>query len=162
MAGKKKKSTSPGLLLKNKKAFHLYTIVERFEAGIALQGSEVKALREHNANFGDAFVRIINCEAFLESLHIGDYKPANRYNHAPQRTRRLLLKRREIERLIGKCREKGLTLVPLAIYLKGPWVKLEIGLARGKKLHDKRQDLADRDATREIARAMKERGRSAE
>jgi SsrA-binding protein len=151
---------APGpLLLKNKKAYHLFEILEKVEAGIELLGTEVKAIREKNVSFTDSFVRIEAGEAFLENLHIGVWTSASQFNHPPLRRRRLLLHKREIRKLGQKCAERGLTIVPLAIIVRGRWIKIELGLARGKKLHDKRESLSKKEAQRDIARALKERSR---
>jgi len=146
-------------LLKNKKAYHLYEILEKMEAGIELVGTEVKSVRAKNVGFTDAFISIRDGEAFLENLHIGVWEPASQFNHAPLRSRRLLLHKAEIRKLGQKCAEKGLTLVPLSLAARGRWIKMEIGLARGKKLHDKRDSLAEKQAKRDVERELKERFR---
>lgn len=142
------------IVAQNRKARHLYHILESVEAGLVLTGTEVKSLRNGRANLGDAYAVIEDGEAWLLNLHVSPYEQGNRANHEPLRRRKLLLSRREIRRLTGKTREKGLTLVPLRIYFKGGWAKVELGLAKGKKAHDKRDDMAKRDAEREMARAM--------
>lgn len=141
----------------NRKARHEYHIDETFEAGIALTGTEVKSLRAGKANLQDSYARIENVELLLYNMHISPYEQGNRFNHEPKRTRKLLMNKREIVRLLGKVREKGFTLVPLRLYFKNGWAKVEIALARGKKLYDKRDDIAARDAKREMERAVKNR-----
>lgn len=144
------------ILIKNKKARHEYFIEEVYEAGIALAGSEVKSIRSGKANITDAFVRIQNGEAYIHSMHISPYEKGSVYNMEPMRSRKLLLHKKEIVKLHSIVTQKGLTLVPLAVYLKKGLVKIEIGVARGKKLFDKRHSIAERDAERkkEIARKM--------
>jgi SsrA-binding protein len=143
----------------NRRATHDYHIEERFEAGVALQGSEVKSLREGKASLQDAYALVRNGEAFLVGVHIPPYLQASMMNHEPTRTRKLLLHRAEIRRLLGKTAEKGLTLVPLRMYFKGNKIKVEIGLARGKRSYDKRQSIAKREAEREMDRRRGERRR---
>lgn len=143
----------------NRKAHHDYTILDTFEAGMALTGTEVKSLRAGRANLVDAFAEVRQGEVFLLNMHIPEYAQGTWTNHEPRRTRKLLLKRPEIDRLQGKVRETGNTLVPLAVYFSDGWAKVEIGLAKGKRTYDKRQDLAKRDANREIARAAGRRGK---
>ena len=138
----------------NRKARHDYAILDTYEAGIALIGTEVKCLREGRASLVDAFATVDDGEVWLRGLHIPEYTQGTWTNHAPRRTRKLLLHQREIERLVGKTREGGLTLVPLSMYFTDGKVKVELALARGKQDYDKRQDLAKRDAEREIARAV--------
>jgi SsrA-binding protein len=147
------------LIASNRKARHDYTILESVEAGIALFGTEVKSLRAGRASLVDAFGHERDGELYLHGLHIPEYTQGTWNNHEPRRTRKLLLNRAEIRRLITKTREGGLTLVPLSMYFSDGWAKVEIGLARGKKTYDKRQDMAERDADREIARAMGRRGK---
>lgn len=144
------------VLIKNRKAHHEYFIEEEYEAGIALVGSEVKSIRAGQANIKDAFVRIKDGEAFIHNMHISPYEKGSVFNQEPLRTRKLLLHKREIVKLLSLVAQKGFTLIPLSVYLKKGIVKLEIGVARGKKLYDKRQDLAEKDADRnkEIARKM--------
>lgn len=141
----------------NKKARFEYFIEETYEAGLVLTGSEVKSLREGRINFKDSYIRISNGEAFLVGAHISPYSYAHQFNHEPERERKLLLHKREIVKLYGRVREKGLSLIPLRLYYKNGRVKLELALARGKKSHDRREDLKARDASREIAQAMKAR-----
>ncbi|MFG2058680.1 SsrA-binding protein SmpB [Micromonospora sp. NPDC048930] len=143
----------------NKKARHDYAILDTYEAGMALTGTEVKSLRAGRASLVDAFAQERNGELYLHGMHIPEYTQGTWTNHEPRRTRKLLLKRLEIDRLIGKTRESGLTLVPLQVYFSDGWAKVEIGLAKGKKSYDKRQDLAKRDAEREMARVAGRRGK---
>jgi SsrA-binding protein len=145
------RATDP-TLARNRQASHEYSILERFEAGIELTGTEVKALRDGRTHLREGYVRIENGEAWLLAVNIAEYTQGHRRNHEPQRRRRLLLHRREIVYLGAKVAQQGLTLVPLRIYLKGNLIKLEFGLARGKKLWDKRQDIAERDARRDVER----------
>ncbi len=139
----------------NRKAFHDYFIDETYEAGISLVGTEVKSIREGKVNLKDSYVLIKDGEAFLLNCHISPYSHGNIMNHDPLRTRKLLLKKREIDRLRGKLLQKGYTLIPTKMYFKGPYVKIEIGLARGKKLFDKREALKEKEANRQIERALK-------
>ena len=141
----------------NKKAWHDYFIDEKFEAGIELFGTEVKSIRQGNVNLKDSFCTIKDGEIFVNGMHISPYEKGNIFNRDPVRQRRLLMHKREINRLYGKIKQDGLTVIPLSIYLKNSLVKLEIGLARGKKLYDKRESSAKRDANREMDRAIKER-----
>jgi SsrA-binding protein len=146
------------IVTENRKAWHDYFIEESYEAGIALTGTEVKSLRGGKANLQDSYARIENGEVILYNMHVSPYEQGNRFNHEPKRPRKLLLHRREINRLWGKTREKGLTLVPLKVYFNPQGrAKLELGLAKGKKTFDKRDDIAARDAKREIQRAFRER-----
>ena len=143
----------------NRKARHEYLIEETVEAGLALMGSEVKALREGKANLKDSYGRIENGEVWLWNAHISPYNPASQFGHEPTRTRKLLLHRGEIERLNGKVKERGLTLVPLRLYFKNGRAKIELALARGKKQHDKREAIRDREQRREIDRELARRRR---
>lgn len=143
----------------NRKARHEYHIIETFEAGIALAGTEVKSLRAGKANLQDSFARVENSELVLYNMHIGPYEQGNRFNHEPKRPRKLLMHKREIMRLLGKTKEKGYAMIPTKLYFKNSWVKVELALAKGKKLYDKREDAAERDAKREIDRALKDRNR---
>ena len=143
----------------NRKARHDYAILDTFEAGMALTGTEVKSLRLGRASLVDAFGHENNGEIFLHGMHIPEYTQGTWTNHDPRRVRKLLLKRVEIQKLIGKLRESGLTLVPLSVYFNDGWAKVEIGLAKGKKSYDKRQDMATRDAQREINRAVGRRSK---
>lgn len=148
------------IIAENRKARHDFTIYETYEAGIALTGTEVKSLRAGKANMKDSYAQITrSAEVFLYNLHISPYDHGNIFNHDPLRNRRLLMHREEIRKLIGKVKEKGYALVPLKMYFKRGLVKVEIALATGKKLYDKRQDLAKKDAKREMERAIKERMR---
>ncbi|MCU0534328.1 MAG: SsrA-binding protein SmpB [Hydrococcus sp. Prado102] len=140
----------------NRQARHLYEILETYEAGIQLVGTEVKAIRAGRVNLRDGFALIRNGEALLLNVHISPYEASGQYfNHDPRRTRKLLLNRKEINKLIGQVEQKGLTLVPLKMYFKGSWVKISIGLGRGKKLHDKRETLKRRQDERDMARMLK-------
>ncbi|MBU2501718.1 MAG: SsrA-binding protein SmpB [bacterium] len=139
---------------KNRRAFHEYEILDTWEAGLVLLGSEVKALRLGRLNLGGGFAEIRDGEAWLCQIHIGPYEQANRENHDPFRRRKLLLNRREIRKILPKIEEKGLTLVPLKLYFKRGRIKAEIGLARGKKLHDKRDDKARKDVEMRIAKEV--------
>lgn len=142
-------------LAENRKARHDYFIEETFEAGVVLTGTEVKSCRLGRANLQDSFAEVRNGEVFLQNVHISPYEQGNRFNHEPRRERKLLLHKLEIVRLIGKVREKGFTLVPLRLYLKNGKIKVELALARGKKSYDKRRDIAERDARREVERALR-------
>lgn len=145
------------VIAQNKKARHDYHIEETYEAGIVLQGTEIKSIRAGKVSIKDAFARIENGEVFLYNMHISPYEQGNRYNHDPLRTRKLLLHRREISKLIGATKEQGYALVPLKIYLKDGFAKIELALAKGKKLFDKRENLKKRDAQREIEKAFREK-----
>src|SRR5512135_3208160 len=145
------------LICNNKKAFHEYFIEEKFEAGMVLKGTEVKSLRMGKANLNDSFAQVRNGEAFLNNLHISPYNFGNRENHDPDRMRKLLLHKKEIGKLFGKIREQGYSLIPLKLYFKNGLVKVEMGLAKGKKMYDKREDLKKKDMRREVAQAFKER-----
>ena len=147
------------IVAKNSKAFHDYFLEDRYEAGIELAGTEVKSIRQGNVNLKDSFCIIKDGEMSVLGMHISPYEKGNIFNKDPRRTRRLLMHKREIMRLFGKIKQDGYSLIPLSIYFKGPRVKLEIGLARGKKLYDKRESSAKRDAKREIDREMKSRNR---
>lgn len=139
------------IVASNRRARHEYEILETWEAGLVLQGTEVKALREGRVNLGDAFGEIRDGEGWIVKMHIGPYEQGNRENHEPFRRRKLLLHRREIRKILPKLEEKGLTLVPLRLYFREGRAKLELGLARGKKLHDKREAKAKQDVQRRIA-----------
>ncbi len=145
------------IITKNKKAFHEYDILETFEAGIALQGTEVKSVKNGQVNLRDAYVKIKNEEALLINCHIAHYEQGNRANHDETRTRKLLLHKKEILKLLSKVNEQGLSIIPLKIYLKGNYVKLEIGLGKGKKKYDKRETLKRKEQEREAQRALKQR-----
>jgi len=139
----------------NRKARHEYFILETYEAGLVLKGTEVKSLRAGKANLKDSFARIENGELWLENMHVSPYEQGNRFNHEPKRPRKLLMHKAEIMRLWGKSREKGLAMIPLRIYFKDGRAKVELALAKGKKMYDKREDIAKRDAEREIARVAR-------
>ena len=145
------------VLARNREAYHEYFVEEEMEAGIELVGTEVKSIRQGTLNLKDAWCGIKDGEMLLNQMHISPYDHGNRFNVDPRRPRRLLMHRREIMRLLGKVKQDGLTLIPLSVYLKGSRVKVKVGLCKGKKLHDKRQAEAERDAKRQIERAMKER-----
>jgi SsrA-binding protein len=143
--------------ISNRKARHEYFILEALEAGIVLTGTEVKSLRKGNANLQDSYAEVRSGEVWLEGMHISPYEQGNINNHEPRRKRKLLLQRKQIRKLIGGMKEKGLTLIPLSVYFKGPYAKVELALARGKKSFDKRDAIAKRDADRDIARARRSR-----
>ena len=143
------------IIAKNPTARHNYTITDTFEAGIVLTGTEIKSIRNGKVNLKDTYVNIKNAEVFVYSMHISPYEFVNIYNKDPLRTRKLLLNRREINKLIGMINQKGVSLVPISMYFKGNKVKLEIGIGKGKKLFDKRDDIAKKDAERRINRALK-------
>ena len=147
------------ILCTNRKARYDYHIEEKYEAGIALLGSEVKSIRQGRANLRDSYAALDRGELFLHNCHISPYEQASRFNPDPLRARKLLMRREEIRRLVGKVEEKGLTLVPLSLYLKGPHVKVELALARGKKEYDRREDIKRREADREVAQASRGRAR---
>lgn len=161
MAKRKGKPREPasGDVATNRRARHKFELVETFEAGIVLKGSEVKSLRGGKAQMADAYAVVEDGQVWLRNLHIPPYEPASRENHDPERPRKLLLHRAEIERLIGKTAQKGLTLIPTRIYFKGPRAKVELGLARGKEGRDRRREIADRDLRREVEREFKSRMR---
>ncbi len=143
-------------LAQNRKASHEYFIEETYEAGIVLQGTEIKSIRAGRVNITDAHIRIMNGEAQIINMHIATYEQGNRYNHEPTRTRKLLLHRSEIDKLFGLVQQKGYAIVPLRLYIKNGFAKLLIGLGKGKKQYDKRQDLKQKQMKRDIDRAMKE------
>ncbi|MGP4077995.1 SsrA-binding protein [Halobacillus alkaliphilus] len=143
-------------IAQNKKARHDFSIEETFEAGIVLQGTEIKSIRNGRVNLKDSFARINNGEVFLHNLHISPYEQGNIYNHDPTRMRKLLLHRKEINQLIGQTQQKGYSLVPLKMYIKNGVAKVLIGLGRGKKKYDKREDLKRKQQKREIDRAIKD------
>ena len=146
-------------LVRNRKARFNYHIMDTWEAGIVLVGTEVKSIRDRKVNFTDAYARVDNGELWLIGMHVSPYERGTHFNHDPERKRKLLMHSREIERIRKNIEEQGLTLVPLSLYLKNGKVKVEIGLAKGKQLHDKRQDSSERDAKREMDRASKQRVR---
>jgi SsrA-binding protein len=143
--------------ISNRKARHDYFILESLEAGIILTGTEVKSLRKGNANLQDSYAELRNGEVWLDGMHISPYEHGSIYNHEPRRRRKLLLQKKQIRKLIGGLKEKGLTLVPLSVYFKGPYAKVELALARGKKTFDKREAIAKREAERDIARLKRSR-----
>ena len=153
----KKRAAEGGDVATNRRARHKFKLLERFEAGIALQGSEVKSLREGKAQINEAYAVIDGGEVWLRGAHIPPYLPASAQNHDPDRPRKLLMHRREIERLIGKTAERGLTLVPTRIYFKGPRAKVELALATGKEGRDRRREIQERDTRREVERDFKQR-----
>lgn len=149
------------IITENRKARHDYAVVEAMEAGIELAGTEVKSLRAGKVNLKDSFVRITpKGELVVMNMHISPYDFGNYNNHDPLRTRRLLMHRREIDRLLGKVKERGYSLIPLKLYFKNGFVKMELALCTGKKNYDKRRDMAERDARRDMQRALKERSRN--
>lgn len=147
------------LIAKNSKAFHDYFVEDRYEAGIELAGTEVKSIRMGNVNLKDSFCTIKDGQMTLNGMHVSPYEKGNIFNREPRRPRRLLMHKREILRLFARIKQDGYSLIPLSVYFKGPRVKLSLGLARGKKLYDKRESAAKRDAKREMDRAMKSRNR---
>lgn len=149
----------PKISLTNRRAFHDYEILEKLEAGLVLHGTEVKSIRQGKASFKDCYAKVFDGELWIVNMHITPYDHGGYSNHDPVRRRKLLLHKREIKRLIGKIEEKGLTLVPLQLYFKGGHVKVELGLARGKKLYDKRKDIAKRDVGRDAQRELKNKYR---
>ena len=152
-----KEASNFKLIANNKKARHDYFLEETFEAGVELHGTEVKSLRQGNCSIKEAFVHIENGEVIIYGMHISPYEKGNIFNKDPMRPKRLLMHKKEISRLLGKIKEKGYTLVPVQVYFKGSLGKVEIALARGKKLYDKRQDIAKKDARREAERDFKVR-----
>ncbi|OZM56025.1 SsrA-binding protein [Lottiidibacillus patelloidae] len=145
------------VVAQNKKASHDYFIEETFETGIVLKGTEIKAIRGGRVQLKDAFARIQNGELFLHNMHVSPYEQGNIHNHEPLRTRKLLMKKKEISRLLGVTKEKGYSLVPLKLYIKNGFAKILLGLAKGKKNYDKRESLKQKDAKREIERAFRDR-----
>lgn len=143
------------VIANNKKAFHDYFILEKFEAGLVLFGTEIKSIRNGSVNLKDSWVSVKSGEAFVMGMHISPYEKGNIFNKDPLRVRKLLLHKREIDKLIGKVTTEGLSIVPLSLYLKGSRAKMEIAVVKGKKLYDKREDAAKRDAKRDIERAVR-------
>lgn len=143
------------VISENRKAYHDFFIVEKYEAGIELTGTEIKSIRMGRVTMADCFARVEKGQLVLHNMHISPYTHGNRYNHEPMRTRRLLLHKQEIMKLIGKTKEKGFSLVALKLYWSGDWAKIELGLAKGKKEYDKRDAIKEQDNKREIARAMR-------
>lgn len=154
-----KKDAGEKIIAQNKTARLNYFIGDTYEAGIVLVGTEVKSIREGRVNLKDSYAMVKEGEVWLHEMHVSPYSHGNRYNHEPLRTRKLLLHNREIKKLYGKSREKGLTLVPLKVYFKNGKVKVEIGVGSGKKLYDKREDMKQKDDRRDMQRAMRERNR---
>ena len=147
--------TEKKLIANNKKAYHDYFILEKYEAGIVLHGTEVKSLRMGKCSIKEAFIRVENGEMFIYGMHISPYENGNIFNKDPLRVKKLLLHRKEIDKIFGKMKEQGITVVPLQVYFSGSLVKVEIGLAKGKKLYDKRADIAKKDQKREAQREFK-------
>jgi SsrA-binding protein len=143
--------------LVNRKAYHDFEILEKFEAGLMLQGTEVKSVRIGRLSFKDSYAKVLDDALWLVNLHINEYDHGTAWNHDPVRPRKLLLHKREVKRLIAKIEEQGLTLVPLSVYFKNGYAKVELGLARGRKLYDKRKEIAKRDVNRDIQRELKNR-----
>ena len=158
MSKRGKRRPASGDVATNRRATYRYELIERFECGIELQGTEVKSLREGKSQIGDAYAVIEDGEVWLRNAHIPPYAHAAD-NHDPERPRKLLLHRHQIERLIGRSQRKGLTLVPTRIYFKGPWAKVELALARGKEQRDRRREIRDRDVRREVERELRHRMR---
>jgi SsrA-binding protein len=152
-----KRKPASGDVATNRRAGHKFELLDRFECGIELLGTEVKALREGKAQLGDAYAVIERGEVWLRNAHIPPYAPAASANHDPERPRRLLLHRHEIERLVGRSQRRGLTLIPTRIYFNGPWAKVELALARGKEQRDRRRQIRDRDVQREVEREHRRR-----
>lgn len=150
-----KKTKKDWLIANNKKAYHEYTVLETYKAGIALTGTEIKSVRNGKVSIKEAFARIEKGELFLYSAHISPYEQGSYNNHEPERVRKLLMTKAEIRKLIGKLKTSGLTLIPLKLYFERCWVKVELGLCKGKKIHDKRDSMIEKSAKREIQRAMK-------
>jgi SsrA-binding protein len=159
MAKKGKRKVAPGDVASNRQARFRYELLDTLEAGIVLQGTEVKALRTEGGQMTDAYAAVSEGEVWLHNLHIPPYKPAAQDNHQPDRSRKLLLHRREIDRLLGRVRERGLTVVPTRIYFRNGHAKVELALARGKDVHDKRDSIRERETKREMERAMGARRR---
>jgi len=149
--------TPQRITISNRKARHEYFIIEALEAGIVLTGTEVKSLRKGNANLQDSYAELRSGEVWLEGMHISLYEQGNINNHDPRRKRKLLIQKKQIRKLIGGMKEKGLALIPLSVYFKGPYAKVELAIARGKKSFDKRDAIAKRDAERDMARARRSR-----
>ena len=156
MARSRKRKAAPGDVATNRQASYRYHLLERFECGLILTGTEVKSMREGNVQLKDAYAVIRDGEVWLLGMYVAPYGPAARGNHEPERPRKLLLHRREIERLIGKTAERGLTLVPTRVYFSGPNAKVEIALARGKNVYDKRESIRRREVSREVQRELRE------
>ena len=159
MAKRGKRKATPGDIASNRQAGYRYEFLEKLECGLVLTGTEVKSLRDGKAQLKDGYASVSDGELWLHNVHIPPYPPAAGANHDPERPRKLLVHRRELERLLGKTRERGLTLVPTRMYFKGPNAKVELALARGKEGRDRRRDIADRDVRREVEREFKGRMR---
>ena len=157
MAKKGKRKTAAGDVATNRQAGYRYEFLDKLEAGIQLQGTEVKSVRDGQVQLKDSYAALRDGEVWLHNAHIAPYAPAARENHEPERPRKLLLHRREIDRLVGSTQERGLTLVPTRVYFKGPRAKVELALAKGKDQRDKRRSIKDREVKREIERAISER-----
>ena len=142
------------LIAKNPTAYHNYDITEKFEAGIVLSGTEIKSIRNNKVNLKDCYAIIKNCEVYIVGMHISPYEKGNRFNKDPLRNRKLLLNKREINKLFVMTKQKGYSLIPISLYFKGSYVKVELGAGKGKKLYDKREDIAKRDAERRIRQQM--------
>ena len=151
------KKTDENLVAQNKKARHDYFVEETFEAGIVLTGTEIKSVRAHTVQLVDAYVQVKNGETWIYNMHIAEFKGGNRFNHTPDRTRKLLLHKKEIAKLLTAQQQAGYSLIPLKVYLKNGYAKLLIGVCKGKKNYDKRQDLKEKDAKRDIEKVMKSR-----
>ena len=151
------KKADENLIAQNKKARHDYFVEETYEAGLVLTGTEIKSVRAHTVQLVDAYVQIKNGEAFVYNMHIAEFKGGNRFNHTPDRPRKLLLHKKEIAKLLGVSQQAGYSLIPLKVYLKNGYAKLLVGVCKGKKNYDKRQDLKEKDAKRDIEKAMKSR-----
>ncbi|EKE04333.1 MAG: SsrA-binding protein [uncultured bacterium] len=145
------------IITTNKKAYHDYHILETYQAGMVLTGTEIKSIRAGRINLKDSFAKIENRELWLYKAHISPYDMGNRYNHEPERKRKLLLTKAEIRKLIGKTKESGNALIPLKLYFSNGWAKIEVGIGKGKKLYDKRETLAKKDQKREVERALKDK-----
>src|SRR3954451_24926409 len=159
MAKGKKRKVAPGDVASNRQASHRYEFLDKLECGLVLQGTEVKSLRDNGAALKDGFASIKDGELWLHNVHIPPYGPAARDNHDPDRTRKLLIHRSEMEKWIGRTKEKGLTLVPTRMYFSGPRAKVEIALARGKDQYDKRETIKKRDTERDVQRQLRDAGR---
>ncbi len=159
MARSRKRKSAPGDVATNRRASYRFNLLERFECGIILTGTEVKSLREGNVQLKDAYAVVRDGEVWLLGMYIAPYGPAARANHDPERPRKLLLHRSEIERLIGRTKERGLTLIPTRVYFSGPNAKVEIALAKGKDLYDKRESIRKREVAREVQRELREASR---
>jgi SsrA-binding protein len=153
----KPKKRQSAVVANNKKAFHEYHVLETYKTGIVLTGTEIKSIRNGKVSMSDSHARIQNGEVFLHGLHISPYEQGGHYNHEPDRTRKLLLTKKEIKKLIGKLKESGITLIPLKIFFERCWVKVDLGLCKGKKIHDKRETIANRDQKRDMERTLKSR-----